>query len=116
MELFLKDGDYLPNGRGGLRRAVGREELLQRVLWKLTARRGGFPFLPELGSRLFTLTRHKPSDWPGLAEEYVTEALADEPDLRLDGVEVSREGEVLCVTVRLNWQGEDLTVTVGVEE
>ena len=116
MELFLKDGDYLPNGQGGFCTVTGREELLQRVLWKLTARRGGFPFLPRLGSRLYTLNRQKPSEWQGRAEEYVTEALAEETDLRLDGVDVSRENGRLFVTVYLNWQGEDLSVKLGVEE
>ena len=116
MELLLKDGDYFPDGQGGLCRVTGKEELLQRVLWKLTARRGSFPFLPELGSRLYTLTRQKPSEWTGLAEEYVTEALADESELRIDGVETAREADKLSVTVHLNWQGEDLSIKLGVEE
>jgi phage gp46-like protein len=116
MELFLKNGDYLPDGQGGFCRVTGREELLQRVLWKLSVRRGGFPFLPQLGSRLYTLVRQKPAQWAGLAEEYVVEALADETDLRIDGVEVAQDGENLSVTVRLNWQGEDLSVKLAVEE
>ena len=116
MELFLKDGDYLPDGQGGFCTVTGREELLQRVLWKLTARRGGFPFLPQLGSRLYLLSRQKPAEWQGRAEEYVTEALAEEADLRIDGVEVEPENGNLLVTVRLNWQGEDLSVKLGVEE
>ena len=52
MELMVRGGDYLPDGRGGFRRAEGDDELLQRVLWKLSVRRGSFPFLPELGSLL----------------------------------------------------------------
>lgn len=52
MELELKNGDYLADGVGGLRRVGGREALLQRVLFRLTARRGGFPFWETLGSRL----------------------------------------------------------------
>ena len=116
MELFLKDGDYLPDGQGGFCRVTGREELLQRVLWKLSARRGEFPFLPELGSRLYTLVRQKPAHWTGLAEEYVAEALAEETDLRIDRVETLRDGENLSVTVHLNWQGENLSVKLAVEE
>ena len=49
MELKLVNGDYLPDGRGGLEQA--EEEILQRALSRLTARRGSFPFLPEFGSR-----------------------------------------------------------------
>ena len=49
MELRLEQGDYVPNGAGGFQRLEGAEALLQRVLFRLTARRGQFPFLPELG-------------------------------------------------------------------
>lgn len=48
MGLCLRNGDYVPDGRGGLRQAEGQEALLERVLFRLTARRGTFPFLPEL--------------------------------------------------------------------
>ena len=55
MGLSLREGDYVPDGTGGLRRTGGQEALLERVLFRLTARRGSFPFLPELGSRLWQL-------------------------------------------------------------
>ena len=55
MELELKNGDYVPDGIGGVHRVSGREALAQRVLFRLTARRGSFPFWPELGSRLYQL-------------------------------------------------------------
>ncbi len=48
MELMVRDGDYLPDGEGGFRRAEGADELLQRVLWKLSIPRGSFP-LPVCG-------------------------------------------------------------------
>ena len=51
MELMVRDGDYVPDGAGGFLRAEGSQELLQRVLWKLSIRRGSFPLLPDLGSR-----------------------------------------------------------------
>ena len=57
MELMVRDGDYVPDGAGGFLRAEGSQELLQRVLWKLSIRRGSFPLLPDLGSRLFLLFR-----------------------------------------------------------
>ena len=59
MELMLRDGDYVPDGAGGLRTVEGADALLQQVLFRLQARRGGLPFLPELGSRLYLLTREK---------------------------------------------------------
>ena len=43
-ELEIRDGDYVLDTAGALRRACGAEALLQRVLFRLTARRGTFPF------------------------------------------------------------------------
>ena len=40
--LMLVDGDYVPQGNG-LQSAKGDEAVLQRMLMKLTARRGSFP-------------------------------------------------------------------------
>ena len=114
MELYLRDGDYLPDGKGGFRRTQGREELLQRVLWKLTARRGSFPFLPDLGSRLYRLGREKASERQSLARQYVAEALADENGLAVTDVAVAA-GERMEVTVRLDWQGESLDVKLDLE-
>lgn len=115
MELTVRNGDYLPDGRGGFRRAEGAEELLQRVLWKLTARRGSFPFLPNLGSRLYTLHREKPGDWTSLAERYVAEALADESELSVTAVTVTPDGAGgAAVEVSMNYGGDVLSLTVEV--
>ena len=76
MELMVRDGDYLPDGEGGFRRAEGADELLQRVLWKLSIPRGSFPLLPGLGSGLYRLGRARPSERQALARQYVAEALA----------------------------------------
>lgn len=113
---MVRDGDYLPDGRGGLRRAEGKEELLQRVLWKLTARRGSFPFLPGLGSRLYRLAGEKPGQRQALAEQYVAEALAGETGLTVTGVELAPAGDGgAALTVRLRWKGQDLAVTGALE-
>lgn len=115
MELQIKRGDYVPNGAGGLRVVTGREEVLQRALFQLTARRGKFPLLPELGSRLYQLGREKPSAWQTLAAHYAAEALAEERELTVTGVELTERGENgLQVRVELRWHGEDLTVMVEV--
>lgn len=116
MELLLRQGEYVPDGKGGFRRAEGRSELLQRVLWKLTARRGGFPLLPELGSQLYALTRAKPSSWQALARQYVVQALAEERDLTVREVTLHQEGDVLEAVVSLDWNGESLDVRVEIEE
>ena len=60
MTTQLRNGDYCPDGKGGFLQAAGGEEVLERVLFLLTARRGSFPLLPEVGSRLHLLAREKP--------------------------------------------------------
>ena len=59
MELKIKDRDYVSDGAGALVRVSGREELLERVLYKLSVRRGSFALMPELGSELHLLWREK---------------------------------------------------------
>ena len=59
MELKIKDRDYVADGAGGLVRVSGWEELLERVLFKLSVRRGSFALAPELGSKLHLLWREK---------------------------------------------------------
>ena len=68
MELMVRDGDYVSDGRGSFRRAEGSAELLQRVLWKLSIRRGCFPPLPGLGSQLYRMdmgAHWLATRWPG---------------------------------------------------
>lgn len=112
MELKIMDGDYVPNGKGSLISLTGVEEVLARVLFRLTARRGALPFLPRLGSRLYQVTRERPSQWQGLAERYVLEALEEEPDLQVSGVDVAQGETGAELTVRLTWQGEPLSVSL----
>ena len=110
MELKLKNGDYIPDGAGGLMRGTGAEEVLARVLFRLTARRGGLPLLPELGSNLYKVLRERPSARLAAARQYVTEALETEnvtvTDVKLEDVE-----ESIRLIVSLLWQGEELLVT-----
>lgn len=113
MELALQNGDYLSDGAGGLRRVEGREALLQRVLYRLTARRGQFPLLPELGSELWKLGQRSPSERQAAAEQAVVQALEEEP-LTVKTVTLRAGGEgILEVITELLWNGE--TLHVGVE-
>ena len=64
MELMMQNGDYVSDGRGGVKRSEGGEEILQRVLFQLSARRGAFPLLPQVGSELWRLPRAKEQHWP----------------------------------------------------
>ena len=110
MEWKLAGGDYVPDGMGGLTALSGSGEVLARVLYRLTARRGGLPFLPELGSRLYQLGRERPTARQALAAQYVAEALREETDLSVRSVELSPQGEGALLAVNLDWQGELLAV------
>ncbi len=110
MEWKIVEGDYVPDGMGSLTALSGGEEVLARVLYRLTTRRGKLPFLPDLGSRLYQLGREKPSARRALAAQYVEEALREETDLAIQSVELAQEGDVGLLTVYLDWQGEALTV------
>lgn len=112
--LVLREGDYVLDGQGGQVRALGAEGVLARVLFRLQARRGSFPFLPGLGSELHKLMREKPSARLGAARQYVAQALEEEP-VRVTGVELEEDGEKARLTVHLLWQGEELSAGVELE-
>lgn len=113
MELKLKNGDYIPDGMGNLERGDGAEGTLARVLYRLTARRGGLPFLPELGSRLHEVLREKPSARLAAARQYVAQALAEE-DVTVTDVTLTEIPQGAEIAVFLLWQGEELAVRVQV--
>ena len=115
MELELKNGDYVPDGVGGLRRVAGRDALLQRVLFRLTARRGQFPFWSTLGSRLWQLGQLPPAQRPGAAAQYVAEALAEEAGVTVEAVELTPGPEgTAAVRAALAYGGEELAVTLDI--
>lgn len=106
------NGDYVPDGLGGVRRSSGADALLQRVLFRLTARRGQHPMLPELGSRLYLLEKEPPSQWLSAAKQYVAEALSGE-DVSVTDVMISPgPAGHLEITVLLEYAGTDLSVTL----
>lgn len=111
-ELMFRDGDYVSDGKGGLRTVEDEQALLQRVLWKLSVRRGSFLPLPELGSELYRLGRVKPAGRAAAAQQYVTQALADETELTVIGVTLEQQGDRGELTAALAWRGEELTVNV----
>ena len=115
MELLLRDGDYVPDGKGGLLGLTGGQEVLQRVLFRLQARREVLPFLPELGSQLYRLTREKSSARQAVAQRYVAQALEAEPGVAVQQVELTDlEDGRLLLKVMLEWQGQSLTANVEI--
>ena len=107
----MKNGDYLPDGIGGEQRVDGTEALLARALFRLSVRRGSFPFLPEFGSRLYLLGTAAPSVRALAAERYVTEALAPETALRVE--EVRLRGSELTVTLIRAGTERELRLPLG---
>ena len=107
---MVRDGDYVSDEQGDFCRVEGREELLQRVLWKLSIPRGSFPPLPELGSELYRLGRQKPSQRESLAKQYAVQALADEPELTVLEARLEEDGSL---RIQLEWRGE--TVELAME-
>lgn len=115
MELLLKDGDYQPDGKGGFRTVDGAGAVLQRVLFLLAVKRGSFPFLPEMGSRLGELTREKPSARLSLARQYAAEALRGLEGVEVTGAELADGGDgKLNVKIQLIWNGTELSAEVRV--
>lgn len=115
MELKIENGDYVPDGAGGLMRVEGREELLQRVLFRLSARRGSFPFCEELGSRIWQLGRMSASARQSAAVQFVTEALADEEGISVESVELGAPAHgTAALEVLLEVQGERLRTSLEV--
>ena len=72
---------------------------MQRMLMKLTARRGQFLFMENFGSRLWTLDRLRPAERQAAAEQYVLEALRDESGLTVEQVTLAENGGKASMTV-----------------
>lgn len=115
MSLLLNERDYVADGNGGVTVVRDGEAMINEVLFRLTARRESFPFLPELGSRMGQLRREKPSAWETLARQFAAEALAGLDGVTVTGAAVRRERDALTVTVELLWQGTALSVTAQLE-
>lgn len=114
MELKLNCGDYVPDGAGGYTRLTGKEALVQRVLFRLTARRGAFPLLPKMGSRMYLLMTQPPPSREMLARQYAAEALEGEK-VTVTDVSLSETGEgQLDIQVSLDYFGEPFSVLVAI--
>ena len=112
--LALVNGDYQARGNS-LTTVSGEEALLQRILMKLTARRGQFPFMENFGSRLWTLGQLRPPQRQAATEQYVTEALTDEAGLTVDSVTLTEEGGTARLTAIVSTAETTLTAEVTLQ-
>lgn len=115
MELKIRNGAYVPGG-GSLEHVSGAEEIAQRVVMKLTARKGGFAPLPSYGSALYQLLyRAKPSEYQTVAMQYIAQALADEPEVTVTETTVTViDEDTLQVDVSFTAAGVNFQTAVTV--
>lgn len=113
MTVYLNNGDYLPDGCGGVCRAEGADALVQEAMFRLSCRRGAFPLLPELGSRLHLLGCEKPSARDAAARQYAAEALEGLP-VTVEDVFLTAAGGDLAVRVSLRSTDKADTVEVKI--
>ncbi len=112
MENKLVCGDYVPDGVGGILRQEQEGEILSRALFCLQCRRGSFAYLPELGSRLWQLRRHKGEDIAPLAAAYGAEAVLP-LGLTVTNVQAAwLDGDLLQLDFALSGQDAEGTVEV----
>ena len=116
MELKIRNGEYVFDGSSALQKVEGNEELIQRVLYKLTARRECFPFLPERGRELYRLGYSAGKERCGAAEQAVREALQDATDVELQSVMLADGPDNLhTLRVYLAYRGQALEVALTVQ-
>ena len=106
MRMRMENRDYVPDGIGGFERLPQEKRLLHQALFLLSARRGKFAPLPEVGSRLYLLHREKPSAWEASAAAYAQEALSP-MGIRVKKAAVKRIDEGLAVTITAEYQGKE---------
>lgn len=114
MSILMDQRDYVADGAGSVASVSGGNAVLSDILFRLSARRGGFVLMPEFGSRMHLLGKEKPSARAVLAQQYAAEALADLDDVTVTGAAVTTGGDRLKVKVELAWQGETLTAELEV--
>jgi len=109
MELKMVDGNYVKNAYHDLASVSGTEELSQRIMMRLKARRGGFALLPDYGSRLYTLAGARPAERESLARQYIAEALSGE-NVLLEALQIHDKGDTLTLELTLRCSGQSLNI------
>lgn len=90
MDTAIQNGDFLRDAGGRLRSLDGREELLQRAYLRLQARRGAFPYDPQLGSRISLFSPEELTVETAMA--CIEEAMVDDTALTAVGTTVIPSG------------------------
>ena len=108
----LEKGDYALRGNTCVP-LRGQEAAFADALFRLQCRRGSFPFLPDLGSRLWRLGLERRTDRIALARQYCAEALEGSP-VQANDVTVREQGSALAVELTLRLGEANVKVEVRV--
>lgn len=114
MELKLTEGRYTARARS-LETVTGYEELAQRIMMKLTARRGKFWPMPDYGSNLYKLINgEKPSNRENAVRQYVAEALSDETGIELISVNIEETAsDAIFIKLEFAYSDGSFSVEIG---
>ena len=115
MDTAISNGDFICDSKGVPVELTGYDELLQRVLIRLTVKKGSFIYDTSLGSRLYTL-KATDGNIKERALSLVREALIDISEVVIEDVltTLTNDGENLELTVILsvNNKEKDVVITI----
>lgn len=118
MDTALKDGDFYLGTTGKPIAISGIKELLQRVLIRLTVKKGSFIYDKDLGSDLYTL-KNTNKDIKNQAIIMVKEALADMREIEVEDISIkftdSSENLKLNVLLSINNNKEEVEILLWVK-
>ncbi|MFR1179007.1 MAG: histidine kinase [Acutalibacteraceae bacterium] len=115
MDTAISNGDFICDSKGIPVELTGYDELLQRVLIRLTVKKGSFIYDTSLGSRLYTL-KSTDGNLKERALSLVGEALVDISEVIVDDVFTTwtNDGENLELTVVLSINNEEKDVVITI--
>ena len=108
MDTAISNGDFICDSKGIPVELTGYDELLQRVLIRLTVKKGSFIYDTSLGSRLYTL-KSTDGNLKERALSLVREALVDDVFTTW-----TNDGENLELTVVLSINNEEKDVVITI--
>ena len=115
MDYMLQNGEIQLDSTGKPIQLQGTAELKQRVLIRLTVRRGSLKAMPELGSRLYRLSSGA-MQLENQAAAMIREALYTMPEVTVLSVKaesLQKDGVELCITLLIQGQEEKLYLQIA---
>lgn len=112
----LENGDYALDNSGNILEVSGVEEIINRALIRLKAKKGGFPLDLSLGSELY-LSDINSASYESLFG-IVSEALAPISEIEVTDIEkhIDKENERLYLTIYMKISGTDAIIELEEEK